>query len=199
MKKFALLAAALLLTAPAFAGPELPAGKFDLDAAHSKVGFEVTHLVINTVSGQFDKAEASLDLKSKASKSKVSASIDVASINTGNAKRDEHLKSPDFFDAAKFPTITFKSSKFELEGDKLSVTGDLTMKGVTKPVTLSGKFRGSVVDPWGMQKVGASLSGAISRKDFGITWNKVIEAGPVVGDEVTLVLNIEGSRPAPKK
>jgi polyisoprenoid-binding protein YceI len=198
MKTLKLIAAALLLGASALqaAAPKaLPTGKYELDLSHSKIGFEVTHLVVATVSGQFDKATATLDLNADASKSKVSAEIEVASINTGNPKREEHLRSADFFDAEKHPKITFVSKSFSLKGDKLTVSGDLTMRGTTKPVVLEGRYRGAVADGWGNEKVGASLRTTISRKEFGILWNKAIEAGPVVSDEVDLILNIEAGRP----
>jgi polyisoprenoid-binding protein YceI len=188
-----LLGAAQLGAAPALT---LPTGSFTLDPAHTRVGFEVTHLVVSTVTGQFDKYDATLDLNADPAKSKISATIDVASINTGVERRDNHLRSADFFDAAKFPTITFKSSKVSLDGNKLSVAGDLTIHGITKPVTLEGKYRGSVDDGYGHEKVGATLSTTISRKEFGVLWNKMIEAGPVVSDEVELVLNIEAQRPS---
>lgn len=202
MKRTLQLALALSLAASglsAAAAPKLPTGDFTLDGAHTRVGFEVTHLVVSTVSGQFDKFEGSLALNERPSKSKISASIDVASINTGVEKRDNHLKSADFFDAAKYPTITFVSTAVTLIGDKLEVKGDLTIHGTTRPVVLSGKYRGSVNDGYGHEKVGANLRATISRKDFNVLWNAMVEAGPVVSDEVDLILNIEAQRPAPKK
>ena len=200
MKTLRLLSAALLLGVSALhaAAPKaLPTGSFSLDPAHSKIGFEVTHLVVSTVSGQFDKATATLDLNANASKSKVSAEIETASINTGNEKRDGHLRSADFFDAEKYPKITFVSKSFKLDGDKLTVGGDLTIHGTTKPVVLEGRFRGAVLDGYGNEKVGASLRTTISRKEFNVLWSKMVEAGPVVSDEVDLILNIEAGRPVP--
>jgi len=199
MKTLNLGLAALALAAGLNAAPKLPTGTYTLDPAHSKVGFEVVHLVVATVDGQFRTATATLDLKGDPAKSQVTAEIEIASIDTGNPKRDEHLRSGDFFDAAKFPKMTFKSTKIGLKGDKLTVEGELTLKGVTKPVTLEGRYRGAVADGWGNEKVGASLRGSINRQDFGVAWNKAVEAGPVVSDNVDLILNIEAGRPLAEK
>jgi polyisoprenoid-binding protein YceI len=194
-----LIAAAAFCASAPLASAPFPSGTFELDAAHSKIGFEVSHMVIATVSGQFSKAQATLTLDADASKSKVSATIDVASVTTGVDKRDEHLRSADFFDATKYPSITFKSTSFRLDGSKLTVTGDLSIHGTTQAVTLEGVYKGSIPDDgWGNQRVAAHLSTVISRKKFNILWNKVIESGPVVGDDVTLVLDIEASRPNKK-
>lgn len=188
--------AALGLAAGLTAAPSFPSGTYTLDLAHSRVGFEVTHLMVSTVEGSFKKAEAQIVLDKDPAKSSVTATVDVASVDTGNERRDEHLRSGDFFDAAKYPTMTFKSRKFELkENGKLSVSGDLKLRGVTKPVVFEGRYRGAVADGFGNEKVGASLRATINRKDFGMTWSKVIEAGPVVSDEVDIILNIEAGRP----
>lgn len=199
--KTALLAALVVLnfTAVAHAVDGVPAGKYEVDAAHSKVGFEISHLVIATVEGKFNKYAGTLDADAKGSLS-INADIDAASIDTGVGQRDDHLRSPDFFDVKKFPKITFKSKKSSLTGGKeLKITGDLTIHGVTKEVTLDGKYLGSVKDAWNNERVVAQLSGKINRKDFGLTWNKLVEAGPTVGDEVSLSLKIEAIKAVPKK
>ncbi len=198
MKTLSVALSALTLAAQLAAAPKLPTGTFTLDPAHSKVGFEVVHLVVATVDGEFKKVSATVELNADPSKSRVEAVIDIASVDTGNEKRDGHLRTGDFFDAEKHPTMTFKSKSFKLKGDKLTVTGDLTLRGVTKPVTLEGRFRGVAADGYGNQKVGASLRGSINRKDFGVAWNAAVEAGPVVSDNVDLILNIEAGRPLPK-
>lgn len=201
MKTLTLNLAALLLAAGLAAAPKakLPTGSFSLDLAHSRIGFEVVHLVVATVDGRFTQATATLDLNADPAKSKITAEIDVASVNTGIEKRDKHLRSGDFFDVEKHPKMTFVSRKVGLKGDKLTVEGDLTMKGVTKPVTLEGRYRGAVLDGYGNEKVGASLRGSLNRKDFGVNWGPMIEAGPVVSDTVDLILNIEAGRPVEAK
>ncbi|HYQ80511.1 MAG TPA: YceI family protein [Anaeromyxobacteraceae bacterium] len=191
MKRIASVAAALALALPGLA---LGAGStWQIDPAHTRAGFGVKHLVISTVRGEFGKTAGTLTLdEGDVTKSKVEATIDVTSIDTREPKRDEHLRSPDFFDAAKYPTITFKSTKVEKAGDgQLRVTGDLTMRGVTKPVTLqvTGPTQ-EIKDPWGNARRGFSATTKLNRKDFGLNWSKTIEAGPVVGDEVTI--DIEG-------
>lgn len=193
--KLASLIAGLLFAAQAFA--QVPAGKYDIDPMHSKVGFEIPHLVISSVEGKFNTFSGAMDLQDKFEKSKVEASIDVASIDTGVTDRDTHLKSPDFFDAAKFPKLSFKSTKIEGKPESFKLTGDLTIHGVTKKVTLDGKYLGTVKDAYGQQKVAFNATGKINRKDFGLTWGKAVEAGPVVGDEVTLSLKIQAA-PAKK-
>lgn len=198
MKNLQLILGAALLSAGLNAAPKLPTGTYTIDAAHSKVGFEVVHLVVATVDGEFKKVSATVNLNSNPAKSTVEAVIDVASVDTGNEKRDGHLRTGDFFDAATHPTMTFKSRSFKLKGDKLTVTGDLTLRGVTKAVTLEGRFRGVAADGYGNEKVGASLRGSINRKDFGVSWNAAVEAGPVVSDTVDLILNIEAGRALPK-
>jgi polyisoprenoid-binding protein YceI len=171
------------------------ASDWDVDSAHSQVGFSVRHMMVSTVHGTFDKYTGWINLDDgDIAKSKAHFDIDATSVNTGNAKRDDHLRSPDFFDAAKFPKIVFDSTKVEKRGPgELTLTGNLTIKDVTKPVVFSvSGLSGEVKDPWGMTRRGASATAKINRKDFGLTWNKSIEAGGVVvGDEVTLTLEVE--------
>ena len=177
---------------------KIEAGKYAIDPAHTKIGFEISHLVISTVDGRFDQYTGDVEMGKTVDDTKLNATLQVASINTGNGDRDKHLKGPDFFNAEQFPTITFKSTKITGKADALKITGDLTLHGVTKSVTLDGKYMGVVNDPFGNTKVAFVARGKLSRKDFGLTWSKTIEAGPVVGDEVVLSLNVEAGKPIAK-
>ncbi len=175
---------------------------WNLDPAHSHASFTVRHMVISNVRGDFQKFSGAVRLDEKdVSKSSVEATLETASIDTGNGDRDKHLRSPDFFDAEKFPTITFRSTKVSKAADgKLSVTGDLTMKGVTKPVVLAVEGpTAEIKDPWGNTRRGLSASATIDRKQWGLTWNKMLEAGPVVGDEVKIDIEAELIKQAGEK
>ncbi len=179
-----------------FLSPALAlASTWDVDPAHSTVEFSVRHMMVTTVKGQFQKVSGTVELDEKdATKSKVEVSIDTASIDTREAKRDAHLKSPDFFDAAKFPALTFKSTKIEKAGKgKFKVTGDLSMHGVTKPVVLLVEGpSASIKDPFGRIVRGVMATGRLDRKDWGMTWNKALDTGGVVvSDEVKLEINAE--------
>jgi polyisoprenoid-binding protein YceI len=173
------------------AGNPVPAGTYEIDPVHSKVGFEISHLVISTVEGKFDQYGGQIVAGDKPELISTNVEIQTASINTSNEKRDGHLKSADFFEVEKFPKMTFKSDKAIFSGSNVKVPGQLTIKGVTKPVTLEGKYMGTVKGMMGEERMAAQLSTKISRKEFGLTWNKAIEAGPVVGDEATISLKIE--------
>ncbi|HET7824700.1 MAG TPA: YceI family protein [Anaeromyxobacter sp.] len=170
------------------------ASSWNLDPAHSQATFSVRHLVISNVRGEFGKLTGAANFDDKdASKSSVEATIDTTTIDTRVAKRDEDLKSENFFDVAKYPTITFKSTKVEKAGKgKLKVTGDLTMHGVTKPVVLAveGPTQ-DIKDPWGNTRRGFSATTTINRRDFGLAYSKAIEAGPVVGDQVKIDISAE--------
>jgi len=171
------------------------AGTWQIDADHSTVGFKVKHLMVSTVTGSFPKFSGTVEINdTDITKSKVNVSIDVASIYTGVTKRDEHLRSPDFFDVAKYPNMTFVSTAVKASGKgKLLVTGNLTLHGVTKSVVLEVEGPSSVIkDPWGNSKRGTSALTVINRKDFGLTWNAALETGGVVvGEEVTIFLELE--------
>jgi polyisoprenoid-binding protein YceI len=197
--KPALMTASLLFALNAFAATAPAAGTYQVDPAHSRVGFEVPHLVISTVEGRFGVAEGTITLKDKFEKSHVKASAEIGSIDTSNAKRDEHLRSADFFDAAKHPKMTFDSKSIKGTPESFKMTGDLTIKGVKKSVVFDGKYLGSVNDGMGNDKVAFTATTQIKRADFGLTWNKAVEAGPVVGDTVTITLKIEAGKPAAKK
>jgi polyisoprenoid-binding protein YceI len=193
----ALLSLALPLSAMA-AGKVVPEGKYDIDPMHSKVGFEIPHLVISSVEGKFNQFEGKIVVDKAIEKSKVDLSIDIASIDTGVSKRDDHLKSPDFFDAKKFPKMTFTTTKVSQKDDMLTMVGNLKIKDQTKEVTIEAKYLGEVKDGMGQDKIAFKGSTKINRKDFGLTWNKAVEAGPMVGDEVTISLNIQATKEAAK-
>jgi polyisoprenoid-binding protein YceI len=174
------------------------ADTWQLDPAHSNVEFSVRHLMISNVKGQFEKVSGTVTSDGdKPSSVQIQAQIDANSINTRVEKRDQHLKSPEFFDVAKYPTIAFKSTKIEAAGPgKWKLYGDLTLHGVTKPVVLDVEGPTTPMkDPFGNTRVGASATTKIDRKDFGLTWNKALEAGGVVvGDEVTVMIDVEATK-----
>ncbi len=171
------------------------AGEWTIDPSHSTAQFSVRHMMVTDVKGTFEKVSGTVNLDEKdLTKSSVEVTIDTSSINTRDAKRDEHLKSPDFFDAAKHPKITFKSTSIKKVGKgTYKVAGDLTMRGVTKPITLDVIGPSAAVkNPWGTNVRGVSAMGKVNRKDFGLNWNKALEAGGVlVGDEVKLQIDAE--------
>jgi polyisoprenoid-binding protein YceI len=167
---------------------------WQIDPAHSKIGFTVTHLVISEVEGSFKKVDAKMvSTNPDFTDSQIEFSADVNSIDTENEDRDKHLKSADFFDAAKHDKIKFVSKTFKKVSDNnYKLTGDLTIKGVTKPVTLDVVYGGTAKDPYGNTKAGFKVNGKISRKEYGLTWNTLTEAGgAVVGDEVELTGKIQ--------
>src|SRR6266568_1656983 len=181
----------ITLALPAFAF----ASTWNIDPDHSNVGFKVRHLMVSNVKGSFEKHTGTVDINDQdITKSKVEISIDTNSINTNVRKRDDHLRSAEFFDVAKFPAMTFVSKRVAKAGkDKLKVTGDLTLHGVTKEVVLEveGPSRESK-DPWGNIRKGATATTKINRKDFGLVWNTALETGGVaVGEEITITLEIE--------
>jgi polyisoprenoid-binding protein YceI len=174
------------------------AATLQADPAHSTAGFTVKHMMMTTVRGQFDKFTSTLDWnEADPTKSTVTADIDASTIDTHQEGRDKHLKSAEFFDTAKFPTITFKSSKVEKSGDGYKVTGDLTMHGVTKPLTLDVQTDGKPhKTPMGGTIYSAAATGKLKRSDYGLTWNKALEGGGVlISDEVGLEMNLEYTPP----
>lgn len=204
MKKL-LLTAALSFSTFSFAST------WEIDTAHAAANFSVKHLAVSTVNGNLGDVTGKVELDDKdLTKSKIEVSIDVKGINTKQAKRDEHLRSADFFDVEKYPAMIFTSTKIEKQkGAKVKVTGDLTMHGITKSVVLDGELSGEQANPWSGAKVrGFSGTTKLNRKDFGLTWNKALEAGGVlVGDEVKVTVEAEFVRkdvalapaPAPEK
>jgi polyisoprenoid-binding protein YceI len=186
-----LAAAALLLAFPGLAA----ASTWKIDPSHSAAHFAIKHLVVSTVRGDMGPVSGTLQLdENDPTKSTVTATVDATAINTRDAKRDEHLRSPDFLDTGKYPTVTFTSTKVEAAGDgTYKVTGDLTLRGVSKPVVLT--VTGSptpVKDPFGNTKLGGSATTRIDRQDFGIAWSKSLDAGGlVVGNEVDITIDLE--------
>lgn len=178
---------------------QLDSGKYQIDPMHSKVGFEIPHLVISTVEGKFKTFSGEILIAPDFKKSKVTAKVEIASIDTAVEKRDEHLRSADFFDANQYPQMIFQSEKITGNASQFKLTGDLTIKGVTRKVTFEGQFLGSVKDGYGQNKIAFSAKTKINRKDFGLNWNSVVEAGPVVGDTVTLDLKIQAAQVVEKK
>ncbi|QQL50965.1 YceI family protein [Mucilaginibacter ginkgonis] len=176
----------------------MAATKWSMDPMHSEVQFKVKHLVISTVTGSFKKFEGEISAENEDfSNADVTFSLDVDSIDTNQEQRDGHLKSPEFFDAAQFPTISFKSTSLTKDGDDYKLTGDLTIKDKTNPVTLDVEFGGTATDFYGNTKAGFEVTGKISRKQFGLTWEGVTEAGAiVVGDEIKLIINAQFAKQA---
>ena len=167
--------------------------KWAIDPAHSEVQFKVKHLMISTVTGSFKQFGAEAQLEGDdLTNAQVSFWADTASIFTNDEKRDAHLRSPDFFDSEQFPKLTFTSTRIEGSGSNWKVTGDLTIKGVTKPVTLDVEWSGQAKDPWGNTKAGLNLSGKIDRKEWGLTWNAALETGGVlVSEEVRILCEVQ--------
>jgi len=186
-----LIVAAALIAIPVLAG----AATWQIDPAHATVEFRVKHLMVAWVKGSFPDVAGTVDIdEADLSKSKASVTIATASIDTNHAKRDEHLRSADFLDTANFPTMTFVADKIVAENGQLrQVTGDLTIRGTTRQVTLTvNELTPAIKDPWGKTRRGVSATTEINRKNFGLTWNKALEAGGVVvGDEVRISLDIE--------
>ena len=199
MNRTTRITALALAIAPALAFGQV--ATWNIDGSHTRTGFSVKHLVISDVKGEFTKTEGKAQIdEADLSKSSIEVTIDAASVDTRDAKRDNHLKSADFFDVAKYPTITFKSTKVEAGKDgALTVTGDLNMHGVTKPVTLEGSITKAITDPWGNTRRGASFTGKLDRKAWGISWSKVADVGAVAGDEVKLDIQAELVKEQPKK
>lgn len=164
-----------------------------VDPMHSEVQFKVKHLVISTVTGTFNKFDASLEAgENDFDAAKASFSLDVDSIVTNVADRDAHLKSDDFFNADKYPKLTFEGTLKKISGDHYKLSGPLTIRDITKDVELNVEFGGSMVDGYGQTKAGFEITGKVNRKEFGLKWDMVTEAGGVVvGDEVKLNLNIQ--------
>jgi polyisoprenoid-binding protein YceI len=189
VRNFAIVLAALAL--PALAAD------YSIDSAHSAAQFSVRHLMVSNVRGEFSKLTGKVIYDdARPTATTVEASVDVSTVSTREPQRDTHLKSPDFFDVAKYPSFTFKSTSVKKTAQGLDVTGELTIHGVSKPVVLhvSGITK-EIKDPFGLQRRGATATTVINRKDFGMTWNKNLDGGGVVvGDEVTITLDIEVTR-----
>ena len=170
------------------------ATQWKIDPSHTLIEFGVRHLMITTVKGRFGGVEGVITGDpSDWTTASVDVTIDAASVDTRNQDRDNHLRSADFFDVEKYPHITFKSTKVTKTGENTyDIEGDLTIRGVTKPVTLKATYLGSAKDPWGNEKIGFNATTKVNRKDFGLTWNAPLEAGGfLVGDEVNIELEVQ--------
>ncbi len=178
----------------------VPAGDYKIDPAHSIIGFAVRHLEINWVEGRFKEFEGTIHYDEKdVTKSSVEFTAKVESIDTGVAPRDKHLRTADFFEVEKYPTLAFKSTRVERKGKGYVLFGDLTIKGVTKPVQLPFDITGAVKDPWGNTRFGVSAGTKINRRDFGINYGNAFAGGGLdVGNEVDITLRLEALKPEPK-
>lgn len=171
------------------------AASYTVDPAHTQIIFKIKHLAFSTVSGNFVDFDGEFDFDpDNIAAAKANATIKAKSVNTSNEKRDDHLRSDDFFGVEKHPELTFLSKEIkDVKGNSFIVVGDLTINGVTKSIELDAEYSGAATDPWGNERVAFSAESKIDRKDFGLTWNKAIEAGGfVVGDEVKIVLEVQG-------
>jgi polyisoprenoid-binding protein YceI len=178
------------------------AAEFSIDNTHTTVGFAVKHMMVSKVRGQFKEFEGKFSFdEKKPAATQAKFSIKTASIDTANEKRDDHLRNEDFFDAKKFPTITFESTKVKPAGKgKYKMEGMFSIHGVTKPITLDVAFNGMSKDPWGNTRAGFSITSKLNRKDYGLTWNKALETGGVaVGEDVELNIELEGVLETAKK
>jgi polyisoprenoid-binding protein YceI len=167
----------------------IPTGTYNIDPAHSDIGFAVRHMGISTVRGSFAKFTGTIDATGPVS---LGGTVEVASIDTGDENRDAHLQSPDFFDAAQFPEISFTSTAVEAKGDgELKLTGDITIHGVTKSIELTGELADGGEDPWGNQRIGIEVTGKIDRREFGLTWSQSLAGGNLlVSNDVKLTLSV---------
>jgi polyisoprenoid-binding protein YceI len=187
----ALACAAVIAGIPGLVHAEM--ARFNVDLDHSIVGFDVAHMVVSRTNGRFTDFQGSVVMDPDTKEFKeIEAVIQTSSVNTNNKKRDDHLRSPDFFHVAKHPTMTFKMKSYTKTGDQYTAIGNLTLLGVTKEISLTGTYNGSVADPFGNTRVGFTGEGTINRKDFGMQWTKTMDKGGlVVGDTVKIRLEIE--------
>ena len=175
----------------------VPAGTWKVDPTHSSAAFEVKHMMISTVRGHFREFEGTLEAaEDDPANSRASGVAKVASIDTGNPERDEHLRSPDFFDSERYPEIRFESTRIEhVEGGTYRVAGDLTIKDVTREVEMTATVEGAGEDPWGNERVGVAVRGVIDRTEFGLRWQqRLARGGLLVGEEVSVLLDISAVR-----
>jgi polyisoprenoid-binding protein YceI len=167
--------------------------RYDVDPEHSNIGFSVDHMVVSKTRGQFMEYTGFIEMDPDAKTVKtIEATIKAPSITTNHPKRDTHLKSPEFFDVEKYPTMTYKMKSYHKNGDGYTAIGDLTLHGVTKEITLVGNFNGVNKDPWGNTRAGFTAEGKVNRKDFGVNWNKALDnGGVIVGNDVLIKLDVE--------
>jgi polyisoprenoid-binding protein YceI len=172
--------------------PDITPGTWAFDPAHSEIGFSVRHLMVSKVKGRFGTFDGSISIAEQPLESSVNVSVDMSSIDTRDENRDAHLRSPDFFETDKYPTMTFVSTEVRPDGDGYVVVGDLSIHGVTKPIELAVEFNGVGSDPWGGKRLGFSAEGEVSRKEWGIDIDMPLESGGVVvGDKIKLQLEVE--------
>jgi polyisoprenoid-binding protein YceI len=174
----------------------VPTGTWKVDPAHSSVGFEVKHMMIATVRGHFREFEGTIEAAPNPADSRAYGSVRTASIDTGQPDRDAHLRSPDFFDADRYPEIRFESTRIEpLGGSDWRMTGDLTIKDVTREVTFDATVQGAGEDPWGNERVGVAVRGTVDRTEFGLTWQQALaKGGLLVGEEVHIRIDVSAVR-----
>jgi polyisoprenoid-binding protein YceI len=172
--------------------PGYVAGEWDIDPVHTEIGFVARHMMVSKVRGKFTSYTASLTTADNPLESHAAAEIDLSSITTGNEQRDNHLRSSDFFDVETSPKLTFVSTAIRPAGEDLAVDGELTIRGITKPITLDVEVGGFAADPYGGYRAGFSARGEINRRDFGVNWNAAIEGGGVVvSDKITILIEVE--------
>jgi len=192
-KMISLAAAPFFFVVSPYTWAQAEMARYNVDLAHSTVGFQVAHLVISKTNGEFMKYDGFIEMDPDTQEIKtIEAVIQTKSVNTNHKKRDKHLRGPDFFNAQKYPTMKFKMKIFQKKGDQYTAIGDLTLLGVTKEIILVGSLNGVVNDPWGNTRAGFSGEGTINRKDFGLNWSKTMDSGGlVVGNDVKIKLEIE--------
>jgi polyisoprenoid-binding protein YceI len=176
----------------------IPSGTWAIDPAHSKVGFAVKHMGIATVRGEFKQFEGTLEIGEDLSSTEARGTVKVQSVDTNESQRDDHLRSPDFFDAARYPELSFESTSIEeLDEETFRITGNLTIHGVTNEIVLHAEIQGTDVDPWGNERVGLEVIGELSRGDYGMKFNQALGSGNMlVGDKVKLSLDISAVKQA---
>lgn len=180
------------MTTPTNTHPDYIVGTWKLDPTHSDVSFSVKHLMISKVRGTFESFDVTIVTTEDPKDSTIEATINVASVNTNMDARDQHLRTSDFFLVDEHPTMTFVSTSFDADGDDFTVTGDLSLRGVTKSVVLTGEIGGVMTDGYGQTKAGATATTKINRHDFGVSWNNALEAGGMtLGDDVTITLDLQ--------
>ncbi len=191
MVRAALAIFSLLTVWPTLAQAE-PA-RWNVDPEHSTIEFRVVHMLVSKTTGHFTEYQGFIDMDAEAGTVKaIEAAIKTASVNTNHAKRDAHLRNADFFDVEKYPTMTYRMKQYQKTADGYQAVGELTLRGVTKDITLTGNFNGVAKDPWGNLRAGFNAEGKLNRKDFGMVWSKTLDGGGlVVGDEVLIKLDIE--------
>lgn len=176
--------------------PDIETGVWTIDKSHTTVGFVAKHLMVTKVRGEFDSYEATVDIADDLTDSRIEAEFEVASLTTGAKDRDGHLYSADFFDIENYPTMRFVSTNIEPDGDDWRITGDLTIRDITRPLTLEAVYEGTVVDPWGNTHIGFSATATINRENWGITWNAALEGGGwLVSRDVTIEIEGQLIRP----